>query len=123
MDRTGDKFQQKTSMEKFIIFVGCFAALIFLTEAGIIRNKKILLETSSEEKSSEESSLESKESGITISSNTLELFDDYELPAKSKQPSKISKWEKNADGLVVIPVTFDPYAGFSKIFFSQKYHQ
>lgn len=100
-------------MEKLIFFLGCFVVFAFLAEAGTIPPKKNGLGTSSEEESLEDNSLESKEN--EENENSLqELKDDVGPVILTKKETKflIPMWEKNVHGMVVVPYTFDPIAGF-----------
>lgn len=81
-------------MEKFILITGCLA--LWTSNASTTSfNDKVI---------SSDLRLTKRQHDILSGRKTLE-----------KDETVVIKWEKNAEGLVVIPYTFDPNAGYGSI--------
>lgn len=81
-------------MEKFILIIGCLALWTANASTTSLNDKVI----------SSDLRLTKRQHDILSGRKTLE-----------KDETLVIKWEKNADGLVVIPYTFDPNAGYGSI--------
>lgn len=80
-------------MKRLVSILVCFAAWNLHVQAGTIPAEGMVL--------SGDLWLTKRQHEILSGKRTLEEDETY-----------ITKWDKNADGLVVIPYTFDPNAGF-----------
>lgn len=83
-------------MEKFILIISCLAAWTINAQASTTASNSMVI--------SSDLRLTKRQHEILSGKRTLE-----------KNETLVTKWDKNSNGLVVIPYTFDPNAGYGSV--------